>query len=131
MSAFKSGEIVRNTVPVMGTVVEYRPQDHPTEPTVGEGKSGPTPDMEINSEVEIKAGQKGTVMYSDETTTIVTYEFNTAGELEPHLVKAEGFTSNFERVVRGNRPSRGPSFYPDRNPPKIDPTKKSKWEVIK
>jgi hypothetical protein len=137
MSAFKSGETVRNIVPVEGIVMEYRPQDNPIEPTVGEGISGPTPDTEIGAIVKIKAGQKGSVMYSDDIRTIVTYDFNTTGELQPHVVKAEGFTTDFERVVRGNRPSRGPNYYPDRKAPKDNPTqmeskwKKRTWKVIK
>jgi hypothetical protein len=148
MSAFKSGEIVKNIVPVEGTVVEYRPQDYRYqeergplpentprgmhEPTIGEGKSGPTPDTEIGATVTIKVGKRGTVMHSDEITTIVFYSFSTTGELEPHGVKAEGFTSDFERVVRGEKPSRGPHFYPDRRIPKENPTQReSKWKVVK
>lgn len=149
MSAFKSGEIVKNIVPVEGTVVEYRPQDYQYqeergplpantpkgmhEPTVGEGKSGPTPDTEIGATVTIKTGKTGTVMHSDDITTIVFYSFSTTGDLEPHGVKAEGFTSDFQRVVRKKEnPSRGPHFYPDRRPPRENPTEKeSKWKVIR
>jgi hypothetical protein len=148
MSAFKSGEKVRNIVPIQGTVVEYRPQDYRYqeergplpedtpkgmhEPTVGEGKSGPTPDMEINSTVTIKAGKIGEVMYSDEIVTIVMYPFHTAGALEPHLIKAESLTSDFQRVVRGEKPSAGPFIFPERRIPDVDPTEKeSKWKVIR
>jgi hypothetical protein len=122
MSAFKSGEYVKNLVEIEGTVVEYRPQDHPTDPTVNPGKSGQTPDTQINQQVRIREGQVGTVMYSDDITTIVTYDLHNTGPLEPHLVKAESFTSNFKRVVRGSRPSRGPSYFPDRRPPRTNPT---------
>ena len=122
MSAFRSGEYVKNLVEVNGVVVEYRPQDHPTDPTVGAGKSGPTPDTEIGAEVKIRPNQIGTVLYSDDTTTIVTYNLATTGPLEPHLIKAEGLTSNFKRVVRKNEPSRGPDYYPDRRPPRRNPT---------
>lgn len=122
MSAFKSGEYVKNLVEIKGTVVEYRPQDHPTNPTVNPGKSGETPDTQIDTEVRIRPNQVGTVLYSDETTTIVTYNLNSTGPLEPHLIKAEGLTSNFKRVVRGANPSRGPDYYPDRRPPRINPT---------
>lgn len=122
MSAFKSGEYVKNLVEIEGTVVEYRPQDHPTEPTVNAGKSGETPDTQIDAKVRIRPNQVGTVLYSDDITTIVTYNLNSTGPLEPHLIKAESFTSNFKRVVRGANPSRGPDYYPDRRPPRINPT---------
>lgn len=122
MSAFKSGEYVKNLVEIDGVVVEYRPQDHPTEPTVGEGKSGTTPDTQIDAKVKIRPNQVGTVLYSDDLTTIVTYNLHTTGPLEPHLIKAEGLTSNFQRVARNRRPSRGPDYYPDRRIPRINPT---------
>ena len=128
MSAFKSGEYVKNLVQVKGTVVEYRPQDHPTDPTVNPGKSGPTPDLQIDADVWIRENQVGTVMYSDDVTTIVTYDLHTTGPLEPHLIKAEGMTSDFQRVVRGPSPSRGPSYYPDRRPPRVEPTDRNRVE---
>lgn len=144
MSAFKSGEKVKNKVPVEGVVMEYRPQDYQYqeergplpadtpegmhEPTVNPGESGPTPDTQIGANVKIKVGQVGEVMYSDEIRTIVMYPLNTTRALQPHLVKAEGFTGDFVRVVRDRR---GPFTYPDRRFPRENPTEReSKWKVI-
>jgi len=99
MSAFKNGDIVKTRTDVFGRVMEYDPSRHPTEPTKNPGKSGP-PGSEINEPVRVPKGKVGEVLYSDEIDTIVMFPIHETGRLEPHLVKAQGFTKDFQRVVR-------------------------------
>ena len=99
MSAFKNGEIVKTRTDIFGRVQAYRPELHPTEPTKNPGKSGP-PGSEIDEPVRIPKGKIGEVLYSDEIDTIAMFPIHETGRLEPHLVKAQGFTKDFQRVVR-------------------------------
>lgn len=99
MSAFKNGDIVKTKTTIFGRVMEYDPSRHPTEPTKNPGKSGP-PGSEINEPVQIPRGKVGEVLYSDDIDTIVMFPIHETGRLQPHLVKAQGFTKDFTRVVR-------------------------------
>lgn len=99
MSAFKNGDIVKTRTDIFGRVQAYRPELHPTQPTKNPGKSGP-PGSEIDEPVRIPKGKIGEVLYSDEIDTIAMFPIHETGRLEPHLVKAQGFTKDFQRVVR-------------------------------
>jgi hypothetical protein len=95
--AFPSGSIVTNKVPVTGIVQAYRPELHPTDPTVNPGIGG-------GEQVTIPAGHTGEVMESDDIVTYVMYPIHKNGPLQPHLVKVEGLTQDFEEVVRKRHP---------------------------
>lgn len=128
MSAFKNGDIVETKTDIYGKVQAYRPELHPTltsqdfglpeghlpyniqTPTKNPGKSGP-PGSEINEPVRIPKGKTGVVMYSDEIDTIVMFPIHETDRLEPQLIKAQGFTKNFKRVVKMNPPALNPKGY--------------------
>lgn len=95
--AFASGSIVKNLVPVTGVVQAYRPELHPTDPTVNPGIGG-------GEEVTIPAGHTGEVMDSDDLITYVMYPIHENGPLQPHLVKVQSWTEDFQEVVRRRRP---------------------------
>lgn len=98
---FVSGDIVKNVVPVIGTVMGYNPQKTNQEPTKNPGKSGP-PGAQIDEEVEIPVGHTGEVLSSSDWETVVIYPIHSTGELEPHLIRVEGFTTDFKRATRHN-----------------------------
>jgi hypothetical protein len=115
--AFVSGDIVKNVVPVVGTVMGYDPQKTNKEPTKNPGKSGP-PGARIDEEVEIPPGHTGEVLSSSEWETVVIYPIHSTGELEPHLIKVESFTSDFRRATRHNPFVLDRSDYKDPGRPK-------------
>lgn len=97
---FESGQFVKTKGDVFGTVMPYDPSLHPTEPTVNPGKDGPSP-FEMNNKVRIPKNSIGEVLSSDAFHTAVIFPINSTGRLQPQLIKAEGATSDFSRVVRG------------------------------
>lgn len=97
--AFESGNIVKNTETVYGTVKAYDPSKHPEGGP--QGISGP-PGARQEEIVEIPPGFTGEVLSSDDISTIAIYPIHTTGKLEPMLIKVEDFTKNFKRVVRHN-----------------------------
>lgn len=134
MSAFKNGDIVKTKTDIYGRVQAYRPELHPITPkeefkipeesahleyreqlpTKNPGKSGP-PGSEIDEPVRIPKGKIGEVLYSDDIDTIVMFSINETGRLQPAIVKAQGFTKDFERMVRD--PEKHP-FIETSNPPR-------------
>lgn len=97
--AFQSGQFVKNVQDVYGTVKGYDPSLHPTNPTKNPGKDGPSP-FEMENKVRIPAGMIGEVLSSDAFYTTVIFPINSTGRLQPQLIKADGATSDFKRVVR-------------------------------
>lgn len=96
--AFQSGQFVKNVKEVFGTVMSYDPSLHPTDP-ISPGKDGPSP-FEMGNKVKIPPGMIGEVLSSDAFNTVVIFPINSTGRLQPQLMKADGFTSDFQRVVR-------------------------------
>lgn len=105
---FQTGQFVRNVVEVQGVVQAYRPELHPTDPTKNPGVSGPPGAMQ-NETVKIPPGNVGEVMYSDPYETIVMFPIHSTTFLEPHLIKVEGYTSDFKRTPR--RPEKNPFIW--------------------
>ena len=124
-----TGSFVKNVRDVQGKVQAYRPELHPTDPTVNPGKSGP-PGAQIDEVVNIPAGNVGEVVFSTEYETIVLFPIHSTDKLEPHLIKAEGFTSDFKQVVR--KPAQNPFIW-NRNRRLKDPGKPltSSWKIFK
>jgi hypothetical protein len=99
--SFRPGAIVKNIVTVYGEVVEYNPQLTNQEPTKNPGHSG-GPGARIGEQVEIPPNFTGEVLSSDNISTVAIYPIHSTGELEPHLIKVEGFTYEFKEAARHN-----------------------------
>lgn len=69
-AAFQNTDTVRNRIPMYGTT-----------------RDGYT--------MLVPAGQRGTVLFSDDSETIAIFPLNQAGILEPHLVRVQEQTANF------------------------------------
>lgn len=95
---FQNGEFVKTLADIYGVVQPYDPSRHPTNPK-SPGRNGP-PGAMMNEKVKIPKGEIGEVLYSDETRTIVIFPIHETGRLQPALVKAEGFTYDFQPVTR-------------------------------
>lgn len=140
--AFESGAFVKNINEVFGTVQSYDPSLHPSDPK-SPGKDGPEP-FGMENKVKIPPGMIGEVLSSDGFNTVVIFPINSTGNLQPQLIKVQGFTSDFKRVVRkpeqqninpfigpdaGRRKDRAQNLSPAENQAFGDKII-SKWEVI-
>lgn len=125
---FKSGQIVRNVVPVYGEVMAYDPQKTNQEPTMNPGRSG-GPGARHGETVEIPPGHTGEVLSSSDWETVVIYPIHSTGELEPHMVRVESFTDDFKRTVRHNPFKLDRSDYDDPGRP-IQASGRLKWTRV-